>query len=351
MNWKRIIAIVVIIAALTVVFFKLRSNKQVAVNKVYHYDKEKPVMVEADTIRVRTITDQGAYTGTFEPYKETKISADVQGKINAVLVDVGSYVGKGQTVVQLDNSLLRLQVQAVDVQIGGLEDDVKRYSILTEADAIQGVQLEKAKLGLKAARVQKATLLEQISKTSVRAPFNGVVTAKLNEVGGYAAPGIPLLQITDIGYLRFTVNVPENDLSRFQMNKAYRISVDVLPDISLLGKVVLIGSKANMGNSFPVQFQVANSRNLAIKSGMFGKVNLSGTIPLQGIAVPASAVIEDAGKAQVYLIKNGKASLRAVTTSKNIGNEVVIANGLDEGDVIVTSGFINLFENANVTIK
>ncbi len=351
MNWKRIIAIVVIIAALAVVFFKLRSNKQVAVNKVYHYDKEKPVMVEADTVRVRTIADQGAYTGTFEPYKETKISADVQGKVNAVLVDVGSYVVKGQTLVQLDNSLLRLQVQAVDVQIGGLEDDVRRYSILTEADAIQGVQLEKAKLGLKAARVQKATLLEQISKTSVRAPFNGVVTAKLNEVGGYAAPGIPLLQITDIGYLRFTVNVPENDLYLFQMNKAYHISVDVLPDISLLGKVVLTGSKANMGNSFPVQFQVANTRNLAIKSGMFGKVNLSGTIPLQGIAVPASAVIDDAGKAQVYLVKNGKASLRAVTTSKNVGNEVVIANGLNEGDIIVTSGFINLFENANVTIK
>jgi RND family efflux transporter MFP subunit len=351
MNWKRIIAIVVIIAALAVVFFKLRSNKQVAVNKVYHYDKEKPVMVRADTVRMRTITDQGAYTGTFEPYKETKISADAQGKINAVLVDVGSYVSKGQTLVQLDNSLLKLQVQAVDVQIGGLEDDVRRYSILTEADAIQGVQLEKAKLGLKAARVQKATLLEQISKTSVRAPFSGVVTAKLNEVGGYAAPGIPLLQITDIGYLRFTVNVPENDLHLFQMNKSYHVSVDVIPDISLLGKVVLIGSKANMGNSFPVQFQVANSRSLAIKSGMFGKVNLSGTIPLQGIAVPASAVIEDAGRAQVYLIRNGKASLQAVTTSKNIGNEVVIAKGLDEGDIIVTSGFINLFENANVTIK
>ena len=150
-------------------------------------------------------------------------------------------------------------------QIKG-EDDVKRYTILTEADAVQGVQLEKARLGLKSAKVQRATLLEQISKTSIKAPFNGVVTAKLNEEGGFAAPGVPLLQITDISTLRFTVNVPENDLVKFQNNQTYKINADVFPDISLSGKVSMIGSKANMGNSFPVQFQVANTKNLSIKS-------------------------------------------------------------------------------------
>ena len=126
---------------------------------------------------------------------------------------MGDIVQQGQTLIQLDNSLLKLQLQTIEVQIEGLQDDVKRYTILTEADAVQGVQLEKAKLGLKSAKVQRATIQEQINKTTIKAPFSGVVTAKLSEIGAFAAPGVPLLQITDLNILKFTVNVAENNLT------------------------------------------------------------------------------------------------------------------------------------------
>ena len=348
---KKIIWIIAGVAVVGMMMFKLLSNKKTTENRIYQYDKEKPISVSVDTIRLQNIVDAGNYTGTFEPNKETKISADIQGKINAVLVDVGSYVSKGQTLIQLDNSLLKLQLQTVEVQIEGLEDDVKRYTILTEADAVQGVQLEKARLGLKSAKVQRATLLEQINKTSVKAPFNGVVTAKLNEEGGFAAPGAPLLQITDISTLRFTINIPESDLVQFQSNQSYKISTDVFPDISLSGKISMIGSKANMDNSFPIQFQVANTKNLSIKSGMFGKVSLSETKQEQGILIPTSAIIEENGIAKVYVIKNGKAVLQAITTSKTIGNKTLVSSGLNENDIIVTNGFINLFDGANISIK
>jgi RND family efflux transporter MFP subunit len=348
---KKIIWIIDGVAIVGLVIFKLASNKKTTENRVYQYDKEKPISVSGDTIRLQNIVDAGNYTGTFEPNKETKISADIQGKINGVLDDVGSHDSQGKTLIQLDNSQLKLQLQTVEVQIEGLEDDVKRYTILTEADAVQGVQLEKARLGLKSAKVQRATLLEQIGKTSVKAPFNGVVTAKLNEEGGFAAPGVPLLQITDISTLRFTVNVPENDLVKFQNNQTYKINADVYPDISLSGKVSMIGSKANMGNSFPIQFQVANTKNLSIKSGMFGKVSLSETKQEQGILIPTSAIIEENEIVKVYLIKNGKAVMQAITTSKTIGNKTLVSSGLNENDIIVTNGFINLFDNANITTK
>src|SRR5690606_15140527 len=130
--------------------------------------------------------------------KEVKLSAETQGKINSIIVDVGDSVQQGQTLIQLDSSLLKLQLQTIEVQIEGLQDDVNRNTILTEADAVQGVQLEKAKLGLKSAKVQRATIQEQINKTTIKATFSGVVTAKLSEIGAFAAPGVPLLQITDL---------------------------------------------------------------------------------------------------------------------------------------------------------
>lgn len=348
---KNIIYIVVALAIISVVIIKLKTNKEITIDRVYRYDKNQAIPVQTDTLKLEQIGNNLFYTGTFEPNKETKISADVQGKINSVLVDAGSVVSKGQSLVLLDNALLKLQLQTVDIQIEGLENDVRRYKILSEADAIQGVQLEKTELGLKSAKIQRATIIEQLNKTTIKAPFAGIVTAKLTEEGAFAAPGVPLIQITDISQLKFTVNVPENELSQFKMNQNYSLQADAYPENSLAGKVTLVGSKANMGNSYPIQFSVKNTSDLKIKSGMFGKVNLNNTDTQKHIIIPASAIVGSNIQPQVYVIENGKTVLKNINIASRIQNKVIIANGLVEGNVLIINGFINLFEGANVSIK
>ena len=348
---KKVLYIIIPLALIAIVVIKLKSNKEIVKDKVYQYDKEQAIHVQVDTIKSELIGAEFAYSGTFEPNKETKLSAEIQGKINDVLVDVGTFVTKGQSLIQLDNSLLKLQLQSAEVQVEGLEADVKRFTVLANADAVQGVQLEKAELGLKSAKVQRATLLEQINKTTIKAPFNGVVTAKLTEEGAFAAPGVPLLQITDISVLKFTVNISENDLNLFQLNQTFSINADAYSDVLLSGKATMIGSKANIGSSFPVQFIVNNTSDLKIKSGMFGKVNLKSENQKTGIIIPASAIVGTSSQPQVYKVKNGKAVLNSITIAQKIKNKTVVAKGLEEGDVIVTNGFINLFDNANVTVK
>jgi RND family efflux transporter MFP subunit len=348
---KKVLYVIIPLAIIAIVVIKLKTNKEITQSKVYQYDKEQAINVQADTLQIENVNAEFSYSGTFEPNKETKISAEIQGKINEVLVDIGSVVNKGQPLVLLDNSLLKLQLQTIEVQIEGLEADVNRYTILAKADAIQGVQLEKSVLGLKSAKVQKATLIEQINKTTIKAPFNGVVTAKLSEEGAFAAPGVPLLQITDITTLKFTVNVPEKDLSQFKLNQSYSLSADAYSEILLTGKTTMIGSKANMGSSFPIQFTVNNTSDLKIKSGMFGKVLVKSETSGKGIIISSSAIVGSENQPQVYLIKNGKATLTNITISKRTENKVVVSKGLIEGDVVITNGFSNLFEGANISTK
>jgi len=348
---KKIIYIIAAIAIIAIVIIRLKGNKETTENRVFQYDKEQAIGVQTLTIKTESASNNYFYVGTFEPNKETRISADIQGKINSLLVDVGSTVRAGQALIQLDNSLLKLQQQTVEIQIEGLEADVKRYTVLAKADAIQGVQLEKTILGLKSAQVQKATLLEQINKTSIVAPFSGIVTAKLTEAGAYAAPGVPLLQITDISLLKFTANVPENELYQFKMNQLYVLSADVYPEISLSGKVSMTGSKSNIGNSYPVQFTVSNTADLKIKAGMFGKVKLESTDDKPHIIIPASAIVGSNIQPQVYLVKNGKAVLQNITLANRLQNKVIVSAGLVADDIIVTNGFVNLFDGANVSIS
>ena len=275
--FKYLIPAIILIGIFAGIAYKLRSNKKTAQERVYQFDKSDVVPLKNDSMVLaspKTVDGALQLTGIFEPNRDTKISAELQGKINRVLVDAGSIVSQGQTLIQLDNSLLQLQLQSIDVQIQGFQADVNRYTILAKADAVQGVQLEKAELGLKSTQVQRAIVQEQINKTTIKAPFAGVVTAKLSEAGAFAAPGVPLLQIIDISKLKFTVNVPEKDLKYFQMGRNYNIVVDAYPGTKLSGKVIMIGSKANIGNSFPVQFLVQNLKNQALKAGMFGNITI-----------------------------------------------------------------------------
>lgn len=351
MNWKKIIAIIAGIALIGGFVFKLKSNKEKTTEKIYHFDKEQELSVQTISVKLEDISKETSFTGTFEANKETKLSAETQGKINHILVDAGDFVRQGQTLIQLDNSLLKLQLQTVEVQIEGLEADVNRYTILTQSDAIQGVQLEKTILGLKTAKIQKATLQEQINKTSIKAPFGGFVTMKLTEIGAFAAPGVPLLQITDLAVLKFTINISEKDLNQFELGKSYPVLADIYPDENLSGKITMIGSKANMGGSYPVQFTVSNLANSKIKAGMFGQVALKREAIEKGFLIPSSAIMGSAENAKVYVVKNGKAILQDISISQKIQNKTVVKNGLNEGDVIVTKGFINLFDGANVSIN
>jgi RND family efflux transporter MFP subunit len=348
---KKIIYAVVILTLIAFTVLKLKSNKETTVKRVYQYDKEKPVSVQVMPVRLGRAEYEHTYSGTFEPNKESKISAEMQGKVTAVLVDLGSSVKKGEPLVQLDNSLLKLQLEGVEVQIEGLEKDVQRFTVLAEADAVQGVQLEKAELALKTAKVQKATLEEQISKTTIRAPFNGIVTVKLTEVGAFAAPGMPLLQLTEISKLKFTVNVSENQLSQFSLQQVCKVSADVYPELAFEGKVSMVGSKSNMGNSYPVQLELQNTPDLKIKSGMFGKVKVTTGDNENQISIPASAMVGTTIQPQVYVVKNGNAVLQDITIAERLEDKVIIQKGISEGDQIVINGFINLYDGAKVTLK
>ena len=333
------------------VVLKLKDNKEIVQDRIFHYDREQPINVQTQTLSLKSESEAAQVTGSFMPNRNTKVNSEMQGKIIAINVNEGDFVRKGEVLIQLDASMLKLQLQTLDVKIEELNTDIQRFRVLVAADAIQAVKLEKVELGLKSAMAQRETILEQIKKTTVYAPFSGVIVMKMAEIGSFAAPGLPLLALTDISRLKFTVNVPESELSQFKMNRTYPITVDAFPDLKLTGKVSMIATQGDMANSYPVQFDVKNTKDSKIKAGMFGKLVVAETTSQKSIVIPASAIVGSNKKPQVYLVQNGKVLLHTVGISKRIGDKVVIGSGLSEGNQIVTNGFINLFDGANITTK
>jgi len=352
MNTKNLLWIFSLVAIIVIMVLQLLKNKEITTNRVYHYDKSAPISIHVDTVALQKINDVTFFSGIFNSDKETKISADVPGKIVKIFVDEGSVVEKGDPLVQQDKSDLELQLKQVEVNIKGLEDDVKRYSVLKKADAVQGVKLEKAQLGLQSANIQKDILIDKIEKTTVRAPFRGIVTMKFKEKGEYAAPGMPIVQLVNISSLKFSVNVSENEVNLFKTGLQFPVVPDIYPEDTLMGEVTTVGSESNkMSHDFPVLITVKNTSDLKVKSGMFGKVYLNKGGNREYVIIEASSIVGSSIHPQVYLVKDGKAKLHDILISGRYKNKAIISKGLKPGDIIVTTGFINLFDGANVTIN
>jgi len=97
---KKVFYILISLVLLVIVALRLKSNKATTQQKIYHYDKQQPVGIQADTLKPTQVGGEYFYTGTFEPNRESRISAEVQGKVNQIFVDAGSIVKRSQTFSQ-----------------------------------------------------------------------------------------------------------------------------------------------------------------------------------------------------------------------------------------------------------
>ncbi len=344
---KKIISLIIIIGLIVIIVLKLKVNKEVTKNRVYVYDKEAPIKVFVDVINEKPVNFNQNLSGKFLPQREVRVNTEVPGKVLKVYVDEGQKVRKGQTLIKLDDSELKTQLSQINIKLANLQKDYKRYKILAENDAVPGIKFEKIQEGLKTAQQQKKSVLIKLKNTTIKAPFDGYITKKFVDAGTFAAPGMPLVALTDIDKLKFTINIPSDELNYFTPGKTYPISVDAYPDLEVTGKIVSIGEKGNMSNKFPVQFEIANTKDKKIKANMFGKVALN-INEAKALTIPEKAIVGSDLEPKVYLVKDKKARLTPIKTGKRLNNILVVSEGLKAGDTIVTAGFINLFDGANV---
>ncbi len=345
---KRIIGIVILLGIFAIIALQLMANKKVSENRIYKYDKEAPIYVHAQKVERQSLATTKSFTGTFEPLNEVKVNADVQGNIVKMYVKEGDYLKKGQSILKIDDQMLRLKLKAINAKIKGLKKDVERYTKLTDKDAVPAIKLEKTLIGLEAAEAEQGVLREQISKTTVKAPFNGIVTKQFCEVGSFALPAKPLIELSNLKQLKFRINVTEDDIDMFT-EQYYSIIADIFPNDTLKGELLYTSSKGNMGNSFTVEFTLDENNSKNLKSKMFGSVVVYNKNS-NDILIPSKCIVGSDVKPKVYLIKNGKAVLTPITLSGRDGDFISVKSGIKDGDIVITGGFINLFENANVKI-
>jgi len=348
---KKTIWIIIIAAVLGLTIWKLFANKSEVDNKPYVRDENAKILVSTTKASYQNLFEEKKYVGTITANRENKIASETQGKVIYVGVSEGDYINKGHIIARVDDTMLKLQLESAEVQLEGIMLDMKRYENLSKGDAIPAIQLEKTNIAKKSAEIQIKTLKEQISRMTIVSPFSGVVTTRLFDLGSFLAPGVLLLQLTDISVLKLNLNISENEITRFSEGMQADILSDVYPGIKYEGRITMVGAKGDDSHNFPVQVTVQNVKTNPLKPGMFGTVKIGNTLSKTSLSVPVAVLVGTIKEPQLYVVENGKAYLKNITVGTVTNDYLEVLSGLADGDEIVIGGQLNLFDGASVNNK
>ena len=348
---KRVItvsAIVLVLIVLTAI--KLRSNKKAVEEKLYIRDSTEAILVAITSPEMHTFEKSLSFLGVFDALHQNNVASDGSGKLVKLFVEEGDFVKAGQTIAKLDDEMVQLQIQNVQLTIEQLKNDNARFSALKKENVVANVEVEKVELGLKSAEVQLKQLQKQLRSSSIVAPFSGVVSKKMVDLGSMVMPGTPIVELTDVSSLKISFSVPERDVLKFIKGQKVIAKADVYGDLDFSGVIANIAIQADASHNFKVQTTVRNSSQNKLMAGMYGSVTLSNSKSITALSVPRKALIGSSKSPKVYVVRNGKVHLISFSAGTSDGEFIEVVSGLNSSDKVVVKGQVNLQDNSNVKI-
>lgn len=300
--------------------------------------------------------------GTVRPAQSAQLSSQVMGTITRVNVHEGDAVKQGQVLVTIDEAqphaayqsaqaglqASKQAIAAADANYALADATMKRYQSLYDKKSVSPQEYDEVKTKLEAAKAQRdaaqagslqaeagvSQSATMVGFTKIRAPFDGLVTAKLADTGAMAAPGVPLLAMEDPSRFRLEANVDESQIGAVKIGEAVPVVIDSLGGQEIAGKVVQIVPAADPASrTFTVKIELP--ANAMIRSGVFGRARFPRG-QRESLAVPQSALLQRGQLDAVYVVnKDGVATLRYVTLGKPSAGNVEVLSGLENGDRVV----------------
>jgi RND family efflux transporter MFP subunit len=257
-------------------------------------------------------------------------------------------VKAGERLVLLDAHEIQSRLDQAAAARQQAESDLKRASDLMQQKILSQSEFDNAQSKFRIAAAAEAEAKTMLDYTLIVAPFDGVITRKLADVGDQAAPGKPLLQMENPATLRLEADLPEALIANVKLGDKLAVRIETVTN-EITGAVAEMSPAADPNSrTFLVKLDLPGATGL--RSGQFGRVSVP-VGEVGAIRVPASAVIQRGQMELVFIVANGHAQLRIVKTGSRVGDEVEVVSGLNSGEQVVTEGASALADGQPVTIK
>lgn len=350
---KKLIYIVVIIAVVALIAYVLTNNKAKNENEqAVVSEKNATIAIRVDTVAAKSLSTDFVSNGTFMPSQELKFSAENSGRVVKVFVDEGSQVRIGQTLAAIKGDKLSVDVTSARASYQNALADAQRYENAFKSGGVTKQQLDQSKVTLANAKAQLDQANISLGDATIKSTINGIVNKRMIEPGSVVSPGTELFELVNVSKLKLTVTVDEGQIPTLKPGNNVDVKASVYPDKKFSGKITFIAPKADASLKFPIEIEIANNPNNELKAGMYGTAEFvqkgSAQKPIR--AISRTAFVGGVNAGQVFVVKDGSVKLRKITPGRILGTQVEVLNGLEDGEIVVTSGQINLTDGAKVNI-
>ena len=309
-------------------------------------DSSEPVVVPEERVaHVRSlevqpeeVADLAILSADLLPLRRATLAAEVPGRVEQLTVDVGDRVREGQVLVRIDTRALRQQIAEVEALFVQAVDRYERAERLFEKRSITQEQHIDAVAGRDVAEARLNSAKLALAKSEVKAPWAGSVTAKRVEVGDYASPGLPLVELVAVHRLKVRAAASAADVPYLSIGAPVTVRVDVYPGEEWQGKVVRLGAELDSDTRTLILEAEVDNREGRLRPGLFGNLEVARRILPEALLVPLASVVDYESEKVLYVVADGVAQRRSVVLGPTLGERVVIESGLEPGDHVVVGG-------------
>jgi RND family efflux transporter MFP subunit len=305
-------------------------------------------------VRPETFIHSFEALGKVEADRSVNLLPEMGGQIKRVLVSEGERVVAGQTLIELDNSVMRSSLDEVKKSLSLATTLFEKQERLWKQGIGSEVQYLQAKTNKESLEQRIQTVQNQLAMSRVKAPFAGTVDEMNAKEGEFAAPGMALGRLISTGKASVTADIPESYSN--VVGKGQKVDL-FFPSINktLEARVTQVSDYINPDNrSYKVYVNLPATGEY--KPNMLAKVKVRDYEADQALSVPAALVQQDmSGNNYVFvwkLVKDGIGSVekRAVEVGKNNGEQVEIKSGLVLGETLVDKGARTVRDGQSVKV-
>ncbi len=299
-------------------------------------DSVKSIDVGTVTVTPGNFTNYVDLQGHIDAQDNVMAYSQSAGVITALNVRAGNHVGKGQVLVQLDNSVLNQQIAQAQTQVSLNKTLYDRQKNLWDQKIGTEVQYLQAQTALQSSEKQVSALRQQADMFRITAPISGTVDQMDLKLGQVIQPGQNGIRIVNTDNLKVKADVPESYAT--DINQGDNVKV-VIPDAndSLMLKVTFAAKVIDPGSrSFGIEIKLPQSK--ALRPNMTATIRVADYSKKNSLSLPLNAIQRSDTSTFVYLNKNGIAKRQAVKLGNTYGGKSEVLNGLSAGDQVVTEG-------------
>lgn len=296
------------------------------------------VPVEVQPLRRAEMVAVHSGTAPIEAHEEAEVVAKVGGEVRQLFVDEGDPVKAGQVMARLDGDRLRLEVTQTEANLRKLERDYNRQLELSQKGLVAKGTAENAKFDLDALRAAYDRTRLELSYTEIRAPIDGVVSARHIKVGNTIAPNAPTFRVTSLDPLVAYVHIPEKEFRKLAPDQTAEVVVDALGGERFTGIISRISPTVDpKTGTFRARVEVKDPTR-QLKPGMFARVFIVYERRANALQLPRAAIVDADGTTSVFVVADGKAEQRPVRTGLANNGWIEVVDGLAGDEQVVVVG-------------